>query len=225
MAHDGPTAAERFINGILPENPVYRQMLGLCPVLAVTAATKPAATMAAAVLFVLIGANVIVSSIRRQLKPHLRLLIFLLIIATLVTVADRVLKSSFPGMSRALGPYVPLIIVNCIILSRCEVCASRQNLKAAAADAVGMSLGFAWALLSIATVREILARGTWFGLEVMPLTSGDYGWAVIGQPAGSFFVMGLLFALHRWLGAMLSRVRNLGARVSEAGDGRGGVTR
>ena len=113
-----PTAAERFINGILPENPVYRQLLGMCPVLAVTGGMKPAMTMAAATAFVLISANIVVSLMRNLLKPHLRILMFTLTIATFVTIADLFLKAFVPTMSQTLGPYVPLIIVNCIIICR-----------------------------------------------------------------------------------------------------------
>ena len=145
-----PTPFERFVQGILPENPVYRQFLGLCPTLAVTNGLKPALTMALAVGFVLLCANVIVSLIRNLLKPHLRIVVFTLTIATFVTIVDRVLAAYMYQMSKTLGPYIPLIIVNCIIICRCEVCASRQPVTAAAADAVGQSIGFGLALASIA---------------------------------------------------------------------------
>ncbi len=167
MAKDGPAPLERFINGILPENPVYRQLLGMCPTLAVTGNMKAAMTMSAAVTFVLICANLITSLIRNLLKPHLRILVFTLTIATFVTIADRLLQAFLWDMSKELGPYVPLIIVNCIIICRCEVCASKQGPVTATADAVGQSLGFALALATIASVREILGTGTWFGLEVI----------------------------------------------------------
>ena len=153
---DQPTASERFIQGILPENPVYRQLLGLCPTLAVTNGMKAALTMAAATAFVLICANIVTSLIRNLLKPHLRIVIFTLTIATFVTIADRFLAAYLYQMSKTLGPYIPLIIVNCLIICRCEVCASRQSVFVAASDAVGQALGFGLALSSIAAVREIL---------------------------------------------------------------------
>ncbi len=131
---DLPTPVERFVQGILPENPVYRQFLGLCPVLAVTNGLKPALTMAVAVGFVLFCANVIVSLIRNLLKPHLRIVVFTLTIATFVTIADRFLAAYLYQMSKTLGPYIPLIIVNCIIICRCEVVASKQSPLAAAAE-------------------------------------------------------------------------------------------
>ncbi|HDZ42580.1 MAG TPA: electron transport complex subunit RsxE, partial [Phycisphaerae bacterium] len=105
MANDGPAPLERFLNGILPENPVYRQLLGMCPTLAVTGNMKAAMTMSAAVMFVMICANLITSSIRHLLKPHLRILVFVLTIATFVTIADRVLAAYLYQMSKELGPY------------------------------------------------------------------------------------------------------------------------
>lgn len=197
MSNHDPTALERLINGILPENPVYRQLLGMCPTLAVTGAVKPAMTMALATAFVLISANCIVSLIRGLLRPHLRILVFTLTIATFVTIADRVLAAYLYEMSKQLGPYVPLIIVNCLIISRCEICASKQSLPVALADAVGVSLGFALALGSIATVREVLGSGTWFGLAVLP--SGWPNWGIMVLPPGAFLTLGILLGLVEWL--------------------------
>ena len=116
MANEGPAPLERFIRGILPENPVYRQLLGMCPTLAVTNGVAQALTMSGAVLFVLFCANIIVSLIRGLLKPHLRILVFTLTIATFVTIADKFLAAYVYSMSKELGPYIPLIIVNCIII-------------------------------------------------------------------------------------------------------------
>jgi len=199
MARDGPTALERFIRGILPENPVYRQLLGMCPTLAVTGEMQPAMTMAAAVTFVLVCANILTSLIRNLLKPHLRILVFTLTIAAFVTIADRFLAAYLPAMSDKLGPYVPLIIVNCIIICRCEVCASKQSVLTAASDAVGQSIGFALALASIASVREILSAGKWFGLTLMP---GSWErLAVMALPPGAFITLGLLLGGANWLGA------------------------
>ena len=199
MAAQGPTASERFINGILPENPVYRQMLGMCPTLAVTGDMRPAMTMAAATAFVLISANLVISLIRGLLKPHLRILVFTLTIATFVTIADRVLAAYMYQMSKQLGPYVPLIIVNCLIISRCEICASKQRMGVALADGVGMSIGFALALASLASVRELLGSGTWFGIDVLS-RFGWPGWGVMLLPPGAFFGLGLLLGLVEWIG-------------------------
>jgi electron transport complex protein RnfE len=198
IEHDQPTASERFINGILPENPVYRQLLGMCPTLAVTNGMKPAMTMAAATAFVLISANIIVSLIRGLLKPHLRILVFTLTIATFVTIADRFLAAYLYEMSKELGPYVPLIIVNCLIISRAEICASKQSLGVAIADGMGMSLGFALALATIASVREVLGSGTWFGLQL--LGSGWPSWGIMVLPPGAFLTLGLLLGGAEWFG-------------------------
>ncbi|HDL77478.1 MAG TPA: electron transport complex subunit RsxE [Lentisphaerae bacterium] len=199
MSEDA-TPLERFIRGIIPENPVYRQLLGLCPTLAVTNNMKAAMTMSGAVLFVLVGANLVVSLIRGLLKPHLRILIFTLTIATFVTIADRFLAAFMYPMSKELGPYVPLIIVNCIIICRCEVCASRQSPAAALGDALGQSLGFALALASIATVREILGSGTWLGIRILP--AGWDNWVIMVLPGGAFLTMGLLLGIANWLGTV-----------------------
>ncbi len=197
MDSNGPTAMERFINGILPENPIYRQLLGMCPTLAVTGAMKPAMTMAAATAFVLICANLITSLIRGLLKPHLRILVFTLTIATFVTIADRTLAAFLYQMSKELGPYIPLIIVNCLIISRCEICASKQDATVALADGAGMSLGFALALASIASVRELLGSGTWFGLPVLS-PFGWPNWGIMVLPPGAFLTLGLLLAAVEW---------------------------
>jgi electron transport complex protein RnfE len=198
MAPSEPTALERLVNGILPENPIYRQLLGMCPVLAVTAGMRPAMTMAAATAAVLICANIMISLIRGLLQPHLRILVFTLTIATFVTIADRFLAAFMYQMSKQLGPYVPLIIVNCLIISRCEICASKQGLRVAIADAVGMSLGFALALASIATVRELLGSGTWFGFLVLG-ESWWPRWGIMVLPPGAFLALGLLLAAAQWL--------------------------
>jgi electron transport complex protein RnfE len=196
MAHE-PTAFERFIQGMIPENPVYRQMLGMCPVLAVTNGLKPAMTMAAATAFVLICANIMISLLRGLLKPHLRILVFTLTIATFVTIADRLLAAYLYEMSKQLGPYVPLIIVNCLIISRCEICASKQGVFTAIADGIGMSLGFALALFSIAGVREIIGSGSVFGFRILPEAWPDTGIFVL--PPGAFLTLGILLAISEWV--------------------------
>ena len=195
---------ERFVQGIIPENPVYRQLLGMCPTLAVTGNMKAAMTMSGAVLFVLFCANIVTSLIRGLLKPHLRILVFTLTIAAFVTIADRLLAAYMYTMSKELGPYVPLIIVNCVIICRCEVCASKQGVLTAASDAVGQSVGFALALASIASVREILGTGAWFGLEIL---SPDWwpAWGIMVLPPGAFITLGLLLGAANWIGQACTR--------------------
>jgi len=200
----GPSAMKRFVNGILPENPVLRQILGMCPTLAVTNGMKPAMTMALAVAFVLVCSNVMASLLRPFLKPHLRILVFTLSIATFVTIADRFLAAYVYEMSKALGPYVPLIIVNCIIISRCEICASKQGLGPAVGDALGQALGCLLAYAAMGTVRETLGNGTWFGIRVLPAGAWD-PWVVMLLPPGAFLTLGLLLGVVNWADRRFSR--------------------
>lgn len=199
MTSHEPTALERFVNGIIPENPTLRQLLGMCPTLAVTNGVKPALTMAAATAFVLICANVITSLLRKAIRPHLRILVFTLTIAVFVTIADRFLQAFVPDMSRVLGPYVPLIIVNCIIIARCEVCGSKQGVGVAAADAVGVSIGFTLGLLAISVPRELLGSGTLLGLRVLPEAWPN--WGILVLPPGAFLTLGLILGLVNWYSA------------------------
>ena len=199
-----PGPGERFIRGILPENPTYRQLLGMCPTLAVTNTMAGALTMGLATLFVLVSSNLVVSILRRHLQPHLRILVFTLTIAAFVTMADRFLAAFFPDMSRLLGPYIPLIIVNCIIISRAEVCASKQGLFTSLTDGLGQGAGFILGLLSLAVVRELLGSGTWFGARIMPEIWPD--WIIMVLPAGAFLTLGTLIGLVNWYSQRQTRV-------------------
>jgi len=149
------------------------------------------------VAFVLLCANIVTSLIRGLLKPHLRIVVFTLTIATFVTIADRVLAAYLYQMSKTLGPYIPLIIVNCLIICRCEVCASKQSVFTAASDAVGQSIGFGLALGSIAVVRELLGTGGLFGIAILPAAWPD--WVIMVLPPGAFITLGLLLGCVNWL--------------------------
>ena len=179
--------------GLWRENPVFRLLLGMCPTLAVTAAVKPALTMGCCVIFVLVCSNIMVSLMRDLLKPHLRILMFTLTIATFVTIADLFLKAFQPRMSEALGPYVPLIIVNCIIICRAEACASKHPVLLSIVDALGMGTGFTLTLCILASVRELLATGKIFEIQVMP--DAFVPWAALGMPVGAFLTLGFLLGL------------------------------
>ncbi len=184
---------QTFLAGLWRENPVFRLLLGMCPTLAVTAALKPALTMGLCVIFVLVCSNIVVSLMRKLLKPHLRILMFTLTIATFVTIADLFLKAYVPRMSEALGPYVPLIIVNCIIICRAEACASKNNLTVSIIDALGMGLGFTFTLCVLGTIRELLSTGKIFETQMMP--SAFVPWAALSMPVGAFLTLGLLLGL------------------------------
>lgn len=185
--------AKTFFAGIWDNNPVLRLLLGMCPTLAVTAAVKPALTMGLSVVFVLLFSNIVVSLLRNQLKPHVRILMFTLTIATAVTIADLALKAYLPDMSAALGPYIPLIIVNCIIIGRAEACASKNGLVVSIIDALGMGAGFTLTLCFLAGIREVLATGKWFEMPVMP--DAFVPWAAMGMPVGAFITLGLILGL------------------------------
>lgn len=198
MANDqtaGAPLGKTFIAGLWEENPVLRLLLGMCPTLAVTAAVKPALTMSISVIFVLVCSNIVVSLMRNLLKPHLRILMFTMTIATFVTIADLFLKAKMPEMSAELGPYLPLIIVNCIIICRAEACASKNGLVVSVIDAFGMGLGFTGTLCVLAGIREILATGKVF--EITVLASPEAGgwfvpWGAMGMPVGAFVTLGLM---------------------------------
>jgi electron transport complex protein RnfE len=182
-----------LLGGLWRENPVFRLLLGMCPTLAVTAAVRPALTMGACVIFVLLCSNIVISLMRNLLKPHLRILMFTLTIATFVTIADLFLKAFQPEMSEKLGPYVPLIIVNCIIICRAEVCASKSGLAVSIIDALGMGVGFTVTLGVLAAVRELLGAGTIFDVRMMP--DAFVPWAAMGMPVGAFLTLGLLLGM------------------------------
>ncbi len=194
----GRIAVTQFVKQLWEENPTLRTLLGMCPTLAVTAACKPALTMGLAVTFVLVCSNVMISLMRKALAPHLRILMFTLTIAVFVTIADMFLRAFVPDMSEVLGPFVPLIIVNCIIIARAESCAAKNGLLVATLDGFGAGFGHTLALLMLATIREILGNGTWFDLRVLP--SWWVPWTVMKLPAGAFitlgFMLGAIIYLH-----------------------------
>ena len=189
---DGQTSPyqETLLAGLWRENPVFRLLLGMCPTLAVTAAVKPALTMGLCVVFVLICSNIMVSLMRNLLKPHLRILMFTLTISTFVTIADLFLKAFLPAMSEKLGPYVPLIIVNCIIICRAEACASKNPMLMSIIDALGMGIGFTLTLCVLAGLRELIGTGKIFEIQVMP--NAFVPWAALTMPVGAFLTLGFL---------------------------------
>lgn len=194
MANDTTiNAGETFLAGLWRENPVFRLLLGMCPTLAVTAAVKPALTMGLSVIFVLLCSNIVVSLMRNLLKPHLRILMFTLTIATFVTIADLILKAYLPEMSATLGPYIPLIIVNCLIICRAEACASKNGMFISVIDAIGMGLGFTLTLCVLAGVRELLSTGKIFEVQVM--WKAFVPWAAMSGPVGAFVTLGLMLGL------------------------------
>ena len=195
---NSPVLSQTFIAGLWKENPVFRLLLGMCPTLAVTAAVKPALTMGLSVIFVLICSNIVVSLMRNLLKPHLRILMFTLTIATFVTIADLFLKAFMPVMSETLGPYVALIIVNCIIICRAEACASKNNLTVSIIDALGMGIGFTLSLTALSIFREVLGSGTFYNIPVFGASFKPFSFLV--EAPGAFVRLGLILCIMNMLG-------------------------
>jgi electron transport complex protein RnfE len=182
--------ADAVATGLWREIPVFGMLLGACPTLAVTAAVKPALTMGLCVIFVLTCSNIMVSLMRKSLRPHVRILLFTLTIATFVTIADLFLRAYRPTMSEVLGPYVPLIIVNCVIIWRAEARASNSGVLLSIVDGLAMGAGFTIALCVLAAIRELLGTGKVFEVAVLP--QGYVPWAAMGMPVGAFLTFGFV---------------------------------
>lgn len=194
---------KNLTNGIVRSNPTFILLLGLCPTLAVSTSLDNAVGMTGAVLFVLLAANVIVSLLRRWIPNRVRIPTFIVIIATLVTIVDLALQGFAWSLSQSLGMYIPLIVVNCIILGRAEAFASRNNVRQSVADAIGMSIGFGVAILLISLVRQLLGTGSLevFSIRLFTVPGlADNPASIFLLPMGAFFVIGILLALFRWMG-------------------------
>jgi electron transport complex protein RnfE len=179
-----------FTKGFWKENPILVMLLGMCPTLAVTTSAINGLTMGLAVLFVLTCSSLIVSIVRNIIPKQVRIPTFIVIIATFVTMVDLFLKAFLLDLSKALGPFIPLIVVNCIILGRAEAFASRNRVLLSLLDAVGVSLGFTITLVILGGIREILGMGTFFGLEVLGPRFDQ--WVVMLLPPGAFITLGLM---------------------------------
>ena len=186
-----------FAKGILDENPVTRMLLGLCPVLAVTTAAINGLSMGMATTFVLLMSNLLVSLIRNWIPHKIRIPCFIVIIASFVTIVDYSMAALVPPLHEALGIFIPLIVVNCLILGRAEAFASRNPLPNSLADGLGMGVGFTLALTVLAGFREILGAGTLFDIPIMG-TAFEPAILMI-LPPGAFLGLGLMIGLLNWL--------------------------
>jgi electron transport complex protein RnfE len=187
-----PSRWKYFADGIIKENPVLILMIGLCPTLATSVSARDALGMAAAVTFVLVGSNVVVSLIRKIVPGSVRIPIFIIIISTFVTIIDYVLQAYQPALYRVLGVFVPLIVVNCIILGRAEAFAYGHGAFDSLLDALGKSVGYALVMLVMGSLREIFAAGTWFGVAVTPAWFRAAPVLFMIFPPGAFFLIGIL---------------------------------
>lgn len=211
-----PKAIAILKNGIFDENPIFKLMLGMCPMLAVTTAAVNGIGMGVASTFVLVGSNVVISLMRNFIPPKIRIPAFIVIIATFVTVVQFLLKAYLPALSDSLGIFIPLIVVNCIILGRAEAFAYKNTVWRSFLDAIGMGLGFTLALVIVASIREIIGNGTWFEIDM-------FGWLeqlgltykpaliMVGAP-GAFITLGLVLALINHITKKRRQRQTKGAR-------------
>jgi electron transport complex protein RnfE len=194
---DTPTSADDFIKGLWRENPVFVQVLGMCPALAVSNTARNALAMGLATLFVMVMSNLVVSSLRRFVPREVRITTYILIIATFVTVVDYAIQAISLDLHRALGAFISLIVVNCLILGRAEAFASKHGVVRSLLDGLGMGVGFTAALFSLGAVREVLGSGTLFGVT---LFHADFQpWVVMVLPSGGFFTLAGWLLLFNWL--------------------------
>lgn len=182
-----------FTKGLWKEVPPFRLVLGLCPVLAVTSSVDSALGLGCGVIFVLMLSNGLVSALRKVIPPKVRVPVFIVIIASGVTIVELAMEAYFYSIFEVLGIWIPLIVVNCLILGRAEAFARKEPVHLALADGAGMGLGFTISLVVLATVREVIGAGTWFGLSVLP--KSYVGFDMLQQPPGAFICLGLFLGL------------------------------
>jgi len=197
------TVLQDVWRGISRENPVVIQMLGMCPTMAVTNLVANGLAMGLATTFVMVGAGLFVSLFRRHIANEVRITSYILIIATFVTLADLILAATFPVISRALGPFMPLIVANCLLLGRAEAFAAKVGIPRAVADGFGMGMGFTLSLTTLSALRELLGRGTLLGFPVMGASYEP--WVFMVLPPGGFFALGRLLLSVAWVGGRRKR--------------------
>ncbi len=210
---------EMFRDRLWKENPGLVQLLGLCPLLAVTGTFVNGFGLGLATLAVLTASSFLVSATRRLIQRETRIPVYVLIIASLVTCIELVFKAFFPDLDRALGIFIPLIVTNCAIVARAEVFASRQPIVKSTLDGFAMGLGFALLLMTLGLIREVIGYGTLFagmpsgsdGIQIV-----DAGWLLAILPPGAFFALGLLIAAKRWIDMRYGASRSVGTSRTTA---------
>jgi electron transport complex protein RnfE len=188
-----------FTKGIYKENPVFRLALGMCPFLAVTSSVENALGMGVAAGFVLICSNFLVALLRSVIPSKVRIPCYIVIIATFVTLVDLIMNAYLPDLHRSLGIFIPLIVVNCIILGRAEGFANRNTVPAALADALGMGVGFTFAMVVMATFREILGSGTWLGINLLGSPYSNQPILIAILAPGAFILMGFILGFFNMI--------------------------
>jgi len=197
MATATKSSTDEFMKGLWKENPVFVQVLGMCPVLAVSNTALNALAMGLATLFVLVMSNIVVSSLRSFIPKEVRIATYILIIATFVTVVDYAIQAISLDLYKALGAFISLIVVNCLILGRAEAFASKNTVARSALDGLGMGTGFVVALFCLGAVREIMGSGSLFDVQLFHDAFQD--WVVMVLPSGGFFTLAGWLLLFNWL--------------------------
>jgi electron transport complex protein RnfE len=196
MANTENQAYEEFIKGLWRDNPVFVQVLGMCPMLAVTNSAINAVAMGGATFFVLVGSSFLVASLKQWIPKQVRISSFIIIIAAFVTVADYSLLALVPKVHKELGAFIPLIVANCMILGRQEAFASKNKVSLAVMDAMGMAAGFMIALFTLGAIREILGNGSLFGVDLFGPNFDP--WVIMILPPGGFLTLGLILLFFNW---------------------------
>ncbi|HNX73713.1 MAG TPA: electron transport complex subunit E [Spirochaetales bacterium] len=199
-----------FKAGLIFENPLLVLMIGICSSLAVTSNVSNGIGMGLAMTFVLVFSEIFISAFRKLIPNAARLPIFIIIIAAFTTIVDLVMKAYFPALSKSMGVFIPLIVVNCIIMGRVEAYSSKQNVVSSIADAFGMGLGYTWVLIVIAAVRELLGNGTFAGIQVMPVSYTPILFFIL--PPGGFLVFGLLMSVNNAIKRSINKREALAAK-------------
>jgi electron transport complex protein RnfE len=190
-----------FFNGIVRENPLLVLMIGLCSALAVTTSVANGIGMGLSMTFVLLMSEVVISLFRKLIPASIRIPVFIIVIAAFTTVIDYVLKAYFPDLSKSMGVFIPLIVVNCIMMGRVEGFASKRPLNEVIPDALGMGIGYAWVLVTISAIRELLGNGTLLGKQVLPDSYVPILFFVLSP--GGFFVFACVMAFGLFLKSLL----------------------
>lgn len=196
-----------FRKGIISQNPILSVVLGTCPTLAVTTEAKNGLSMGLAVTFVLLCSNVVISSMRRGVPDKVRIPVYIVVIASFVTIVDLLMAGFMFELHKVLGIFVPLIVVNCIILARAEAFASKNKVIYSIADALGMGVGYTLALVVMASIRELLGNGTIFGVDILHRL-GYQNFLIMIMPPGAFILLGLMISALNLFLRKVSRQRN-----------------
>lgn len=184
---------QTFIKGIIKENPVLVLVLGTCPTLAVSTGVSSAIGMGIAATIVLLCSNIVISALRKVIPDKVRIPCYIVLIAGFVTMVQMLVKAFLPALDESLGIYLPLIVVNCIILGRAEMYANKNKVNDSALDALGMGIGFTLALVLMASIREVFGNGTWMGIAIPWLNENPI--SIMTMAPGGFFVFGCLIAI------------------------------